>query len=277
MTGRRLIVGLFLIGFFSGIASASVGDRPGSVLGPGYHLGAKYFLNYAPDFKNIIVSPFHWKTRDALLFGGTTALIGVLYAYDGDIGNWVMDHRSFTSNGTTRFLSHFAEPPAMFGLMTAMYASGEIFDKPGLRRTALLSLEAYILHTSTSSVIKFFAGRLRYSEGQGPHALRPFEIRFVKTSFPSGHSGSIFAVATVIAGESGSWPVGVLAYGVAGLTALSRLHDNEHWASDILAGSALGFFFGTMVRHFNPRGGAAGAPNLAVGLGPASLSVSFRF
>ncbi len=276
MTGRRLIAGMLLIGLLSGTAFASLGDKPGSVLQPGYHFGGKYLLNFVPDFKNIVVSPFHWKARDALLFGGTVALIGVLYAYDGDIGRWVLDHRSFTSNRTTRFLSHFAEPPAMFGLITTMYASGEIFDKPGLRRTALLSLEAYILHTSTSSVIKFVAGRLRYSEGEGPHAFQPFQIRFNKTSFPSGHSGSIFSVAAVIAGEADSWPVGALAYGVAGLAALSRLHDNEHWASDILAGSALGFFFGKMVRHLHSRG-AAGAPSLAAGLAPGGFSLSLRF
>lgn len=276
MAGRRLIAGMFLIGLLPGIASASPGDKGASALEPGYHLGAKYFLNFVPDFKDIIVSPFHWKTGDALLFGGTVALVGVLYAYDGDIGRWVLDHRSFTSNRTTRFLSHLAEPPAMFGLITTMYASGEIFDRPGLRRTALLSLEAYLLNTSTSSVIKFVAGRLRYSEGKGPHTFQPFQIRFNKTSFPSGHSGSIFSVATVIAGEAHSWPVGVLAYGVAGLSALSRLHDNEHWASDILAGSALGFCFCTMVRHLNPRGGAA-APSLTAGLAPGGVSLSLRF
>lgn len=276
MNGRKLIAGMFLIGLFSGIASASLWDEPGSALQPGYHFGGKYLLNFVPDFKDIVVSPFRWKARDAFLFGGTVALMGLLYAYDGNIGRWVLDHRPLTSNGTTRFLSHLAEPPAVLGLITTMYATGEVFGKPGLRRTALLSLEAYVLHSGTSSFIKFITGRLRYEAGEGPHSFRPFSIVFSKTSFPSGHSGSIFSVAAVIAGEADSWPVGALAYGVAGVAAISRLHDMDHWASDILAGSVLGFFIGKMVRHLNPPRGAD-SPSVAVGLGPAGFSLSLRF
>lgn len=276
MGGRKLIVGMFLIGLLWGIASASPGDEPNSAPQPGYHFGGKYLLKFVPDLKHVVVSPFHWKTRDALIFGGALALTGLLYARDGDIGRWVLDHRTLTSNGTTRFLSHLAEPPAVLGLITTMYATGEIFGKRGLRRTALLSLEAYVLHSATSSFIKFVAGRLRYEAGEGPHSFHPFSTVFSKTSFPSGHSGSIFSVAAVIAGEADSWPVGALAYGVAGVAAISRLHDMEHWASDILVGSVLGFFIGKMVRHLNPPRGAD-SPGVAVGLGPAGFSLSFRF
>lgn len=276
MNGRKSMAIVFVIGLFSGIASGFLWAEPGSALQPGYHFGGKYLLNFAPDLKDIVVSPFHWKARDALLFGGTVALTSLLYAADGDIGRWVLDHRSLTSNSTTRFLSHLAEPPAVLGLITTMYATGEVFRKPGLRRTALLSLEAYVLHSGTSSLIKFITGRMRYEVGEGPHSFKPFSTAFSKTSFPSGHSGSIFSVAAVIAGEADSWPVGALAYGVAGVAAISRLHDMDHWASDILAGSVLGFFIGKMVRHLNPPQGAD-SPNVAVGLGPGGLSLSLRF
>ena len=33
-------------------------------------------------------------------------------------------------------------------------------------------------------------------------------------------------------------------YSIAGLSALSRIHDNAHWASDVFLGSAVGYFFG---------------------------------
>jgi hypothetical protein len=34
----------------------------------------------------------------------------------------------------------------------------------------------------------------------------------------------------------------VLAYGISTVSALSRLHDNDHWASDVFLGSAIGYF-----------------------------------
>jgi hypothetical protein len=43
------------------------------------------------------------------------------------------------------------------------------------------------------------------------------------------------------------WWVGLLSYGIASCTALSRIHDNNHWATDVLVGSALGSYVGISV------------------------------
>ena len=64
-----------------------------------------------------------------------------------------------------------------------------------------------------------------------------------KTSFPSGHTQISFASATSIT-KSYGWSVGapILALGV--FTGLSRLADDAHWFSDIVAGAAVGVLFG---------------------------------
>jgi membrane-associated phospholipid phosphatase len=60
-------------------------------------------------------------------------------------------------------------------------------------------------------------------------------------SFPSGHSAAAFAMATVVASEYGDNPVvSPLMYGAATLCALSRVHDNAHWLSDVVVGSLVG-------------------------------------
>lgn len=64
------------------------------------------------------------------------------------------------------------------------------------------------------------------------------------TSFPSGHTLTVTTVATAMAetfGEKHKW-VPWVAYGIAGLTGVSRLYHNRHWASDVFAGGALGYF-----------------------------------
>jgi membrane-associated phospholipid phosphatase len=52
-----------------------------------------------------------------------------------------------------------------------------------------------------------------------------------------------FSVGAAIASEYHdiAW-VPPLAYGIATLVALSRINDNDHWASDVFFGSAVGFF-----------------------------------
>jgi membrane-associated phospholipid phosphatase len=49
-------------------------------------------------------------------------------------------------------------------------------------------------------------------------------------------------VATVIADRTDHLIVDGICYGLAALTSLSRIHEDKHWASDVLIGSAIGYF-----------------------------------
>ena len=58
-------------------------------------------------------------------------------------------------------------------------------------------------------------------------------------AFPSGHASATFATASVLErhfGYRGAWPT----FAIAAYVATSRLHDNQHFLSDVLFGSALG-------------------------------------
>lgn len=62
-------------------------------------------------------------------------------------------------------------------------------------------------------------------------------------SFPSGHSSSSFATATSLAYSYG-YAVGIPAFAAATFVALSRVNENIHWLSDVVAGAALGIYWG---------------------------------
>lgn len=69
-------------------------------------------------------------------------------------------------------------------------------------------------------------------------------------SFPSGHASATFATAAVLErhlGLRGAWPT----IAVASYVAISRLHDNRHFLSDVVFGAALGTATGWTVvgRH----------------------------
>jgi membrane-associated phospholipid phosphatase len=64
-----------------------------------------------------------------------------------------------------------------------------------------------------------------------------------KNSFPSGHSTTAFAFATVIATEH-SWHWGVPAMTLAALTGFSRMNDERHFLHDVIAGMTLGVSYG---------------------------------
>lgn len=65
------------------------------------------------------------------------------------------------------------------------------------------------------------------------------------------------ALARVIAGEYPHWYVLLPAYGFAGSVAVSRILANQHFASDVLVGQAIGFLAGSYVLNHRAlhRGG----------------------
>ena len=58
-------------------------------------------------------------------------------------------------------------------------------------------------------------------------------------SFPSGHASIAFTTATILQKWYGK-KIGIPAYTMAVVTALSRVNDTKHWASDVTFGAALG-------------------------------------
>jgi membrane-associated phospholipid phosphatase len=65
-------------------------------------------------------------------------------------------------------------------------------------------------------------------------------------SFPSGHSSSAFATATVLQRHYG-WKVGVPAYALGSYVALARMSWNKHHATDVVMGAGLGIASGRTV------------------------------
>jgi len=62
-------------------------------------------------------------------------------------------------------------------------------------------------------------------------------------SFPSGHTSHSFTVATVF-NELYGPKIGVPAYLVATIVAISRINDNKHYLSDVVFGAGLGTVIG---------------------------------
>lgn len=100
----------------------------------------------------------------------------------------------------------------------------------------------------TASLIKNIIGRARpkHFESLGPIAFDPFAFRADFASFPSGHSTTIFALATAIALL---WPrTRVVAYVFAVWVAASRFFVGAHYITDAVAGGILGTSFTVMVQ-----------------------------
>ena len=64
-----------------------------------------------------------------------------------------------------------------------------------------------------------------------------------KTGMPSGHTQAAFSLAASMT-ESYGWKVGAPFWGLGVFTGLTRLADDAHWLSDVVAGATIGILFG---------------------------------
>lgn len=84
-------------------------------------------------------------------------------------------------------------------------------------------------------------------------------------SFPSGHTSNAWAMAAVLDGHYRRH-IAIPAYSVAALVGVSRMRNNKHWFSDVVAGATLGYIVGHAVVRVNnkPLREGASAKGLAV-------------
>ena len=92
-------------------------------------------------------------------------------------------------------------------------------------------------------------GALTLGMKEAVHRKRPTGVC---CAFPSGHSSSTFAAATILERHLG-WLGAVPTYAIATYVATSRLHENVHYLSDVVAGATLGLIVGRTVVHTHGR------------------------
>ena len=91
-------------------------------------------------------------------------------------------------------------------------------------------------------------------------------------SFPSGHTSGAFTLSTILSRRHG-WRIGLPAFALASLTALARMEDSKHYASDVIAGAFLGLVVSRLV---TPSGGDI-AHRLQLVSGPLLTGLQFSF
>ncbi len=237
-----------------------------------------YFKGYITDFTGIITSPARWDSSD--WFTATTAvgIIAGLYDNDAKIQKWVLQHRTNTTNDIGNTITYIGHGKFTIPLLGGMYLYGHVADSVKMRKTVLLSAESFVLTGIFVQALKYSTGRHRPYTDDPPHTWDGPRLHNTgsRMSFPSGHASSAFAVATVIATEYGSVAVATLSYTVATITALNRVAHNAHWLSDVVAGSAIGYFTGKAIVASHSEGSRMGLAPLIEG-DTQGLLVTYRY
>ena len=205
----------------------------------------------------VVTSPARISKQDLPVIGAVAAGGLALYSLDGQIRH--VFHRS--GSRLNDEISEQAEKLGNGGYDAAIVAAygglGLLLKDDRMRDTALLAAESFLAANAAGTLLKYTAGRARPYAEDGKRRFTPFRFKSARTSFPSGHTVSAFSLASVFAARSEYRAVKVLVYSLASSVALQRVYADKHWASDVLAGAALGTAVGRWVAAKKERGGRA--------------------
>lgn len=243
-------------------ADATLGEDPDN------RLILPFVKHLAGDQKTFWIAPAHFRVSDlkwAVPFVGVTA--GFMA---GDI--WISKQIPLGKVQTSKTVSDYG----VFSLVAAgggAFVLGHLKGDDHMSEAGLLSGEAAINSTVIAYLLKNATQRPRPYEANGSGV-------FFRggSSFPSEHAAIAWSIAGVMAHEYPGTLTKILAYGLATGISATRVTGQQHFSSDVIIGSALGWYFGRQVyrsHHGTDLGGAGWGELLPSGSGDRERNPSY--
>jgi membrane-associated phospholipid phosphatase len=216
------------------LASQQDPQKPPAVVGeeptkPTRNFGSALVHNLGDDFKHLP----RWNTVYFLAGGG--GLAAAVHPADDNI------NKHFAGSGAESFFlpgKYIGNTVVILGAGLTSYLIGRTTKKPRLEHLGMDEIEGQIIADILVIGIKESVRRERPIRSDGTRASG--------FSFPSGHAASTFAGATILQQHLG-YKAGIPTYLIASYVALSRLHENVHFLSDVVFGAAVGTVVGRTV------------------------------
>jgi membrane-associated phospholipid phosphatase len=201
--------------------------------------------------------------RDLWIAGGFVLTTVALYPADRALAREIqrdpLQDNRFLSESADFF--NFMGTKGSVYIGVSMYAVGRVARIERMADLGLHGTEALYLAQTLVKLVKGLAGRARpLLDIDDPRSFklgRGFRDEHNYRSFPSGHAGMSFAAAAAVTSETSkwwpksTWYIAPVMYGGAALVSISRMYDNQHWASDVIMGAAIGTFSGLKVVRYH--------------------------
>lgn len=143
-----------------------------------------------------------------------------------------MKEHTRSMGGANDVFSIAGHPLAHMGATALLYSTSLLADDRRLHDFTVDLFDAFVITDVSNQSLKYMF------DSERPNG-QPY-------GFPSGHTASSFAFASVVHDHFGLLP-GMAAYGLAGMVGWHRIDAQHHELSDVLAGALVGYMVGTSV------------------------------
>lgn len=164
--------------------------------------------------------------------------VSVLFLADNPVRGYMLDNQTEAKDNAAEILKKVGQPEVWALVPAVMMGTGLVFKKPGLERSGLRAITSAALAGGITNVLKLVIGRVRPDvEGAEPLDFKPFSGN---AALPSGHASAAFGFSASVAADVHPLWAKIGLYALATGTAWSRVYQDKHWTSDVVAGAIVG-------------------------------------
>ena len=202
-----------------------------------------FMKNIGRDQRDIWTAPFRARVEDLKWIVPMVGLTAGAISADSELSSRVNQNGTIGKRAGTISNGGLA---AALGGAGGLYLMGKWRSNDHQKETGLLAAEAGIDSFVVVEALKAVTQRQRPTDGSGQgkfwssHSLS-------NSAFPSAHALVTWSVASVLAHEYPGVATQVLAYGLATGVSVARVYGKNHFPSDVIAGSAMGWMIGQHV------------------------------
>ena len=187
-----------------------------------------------------IASPVTTKAKYYLLGGSLlTVFLTIDATEDGPLGhglqNETVEDKPLGSLSTVGNVAGQLVPNVLY--IGTMYGFYYFTENLNYRSKSIHMLKSTTYTVLTTTILKAVVREPRPAAGNNN-----------RDSFPSGHTASAFAFASVV-GTEHEWYWGVAGYTLASLVGFSRINDNAHRLQDVAGGAVVGLTYGLSLHY----------------------------
>ncbi len=214
------------------------------------------FKNFVRDQEDIWTSPFKARIQDLNWIVPVTGLTAGMLNADAELSSRISTTGAFASHSSTFSNAGLG---AALGGSGVLWLAGKWRGDEHQQETGILAMEATADSLVVTEGVKLLTQRERLTDGTGQgrfwHSSSPFD-----SSFPSAHAMLTWSAVSVLVHEYPSTPTKLLGYGLATGVSVARVAGRDHFPSDVIVGSTMGWLIGRQVysRHHTADSPAAG-------------------
>jgi hypothetical protein len=221
-----------------------------------------------------VKQPARWRGDDWLKLGLVAAGTALVMQADQPIRDAVLRDRGRYYRSVPieagRLWGEWYTVPLVIG---AFAAHERFTGSPASKKIEFEMLQSVLYANGITQTLKIAVGRSRPYRNEGAFSFHPFVLSsYGRHSLPGGHNTNAWAMSTVLARNTHSTGLKIVAYAPAVLTFVSRVYQDQHWTSDDFLGAAIGVLVGSWVvgRHEQKES----AVQLSA-IGPCAVSIRF--